>query len=79
MSYLIFSTKQEADDRSKQAWLDVLGRKKKPEDVTEFLWGRIKTIDGSIALDISEKSELLSPLEQSACVAVIETPVLERI
>jgi hypothetical protein len=39
MAYLILNSEFEARERSRQAWLDHLGRNKNPEDVTEFLWG----------------------------------------
>jgi hypothetical protein len=39
MAYLIFANEQEADNRSRDAWEQVLDRPKNVEDVTEFLWG----------------------------------------
>lgn len=49
-SYLIYATEEEAKDRSRQAWVDVLGRPKKAEDVTEFLNGWTVGLDGETAL-----------------------------
>lgn len=72
MTYLIFDTKQEADERSRQAWEEHLGRKKRPEDVTEFLWSRNVGKDGRTALVISEKQELLKVPERNAMVETLD-------
>lgn len=72
MSYLIFATKEEAIDRSRQAWVDALGRAKKPEDVTEFLWGVDVGKDGQTALVVTEKEELLSDIELTSVTATID-------
>jgi hypothetical protein len=53
MPYLILNNQQAADDRSRQAWEQVLGRQKNPADVTEFLWGRSAPgLDGRVAVVI---------------------------
>ncbi len=49
-TYLKFNSLDEAIARSRQAWEAVLGRKKKPEDVSEFLWEVILPYDKSMAL-----------------------------
>ena len=55
MAYLIFNTQKEADDRAAQAWVEVLGRPKNPQDVTEFLWGRSQVgKDGRVAIEIPD-------------------------
>lgn len=38
MKTLPFDTLKEAEARSREEWEKALGRKKRPEDVTEFLW-----------------------------------------
>jgi hypothetical protein len=53
MAYLIFANEQEADNRSRDAWEQVLDRPKNVEDVTEFLWGRTRPgLDGRMAVEI---------------------------
>lgn len=71
MSYLIFTTKAEAEDRSREAWEAVLGRKKRPEDVTEFLWDRTVGKDGQTALVVLEHLDKLDAAEQAATVTVL--------
>jgi hypothetical protein len=44
MAYLVLNTKQAADDRSRQAWTSFLGRTKRVQDITEFLWERTKPV-----------------------------------
>jgi hypothetical protein len=53
MPYQVFTTKTAADDRSRQAWAALLGRAKRAEDVTEFLWARTRPgLNGSVAVVI---------------------------
>jgi hypothetical protein len=70
MAYLIFDTEQDAKDRSAEAWEQVLGRKKHPEDITEFLWAVDVGKDGRAAIlieaedvDIYVKQEEIAKLE----------------
>jgi hypothetical protein len=67
--YLIFDTKEEAVARSAEAWEARLGRKKNPEDVTEFLWGWSEGKDGQTALIINDEADKLTPQETAALVA----------
>jgi hypothetical protein len=60
---------QQAVERTRDAWTAVLGRPKKSEDVTEFLWGYRVGLDGRAAMDISERAELLTVQEAQATVA----------
>lgn len=71
MGFLIFATEKEATERSRMAWESVLGRKKNPKDVTEFLWGRILCSDGSVALDVSEQSDKLTAQEEVRVVSAL--------
>lgn len=45
-SYIPFDTLQEADTRSAEYWTAHLGRQKRAEDVTEYLYGRVADEDG---------------------------------
>jgi hypothetical protein len=73
MAYLVMQTRQAAQERTRDAWTTVLGRPKRQEDVTEFLWGTTAPgLDGRVALNISERPELLSPQEQRALVAQLD-------
>jgi hypothetical protein len=72
VAYLILATEKDADDRSLLAWEAVLGRKKHPEDITEYLWGRVVGKDGRTALSITEKEELLTVSETAAKVTTLD-------
>lgn len=48
--YLRLATATASIDRSRQAWLAVLGRAKKPEDITEYLWDTITRAGRTAAL-----------------------------
>lgn len=52
MKTLTFATKEEAEARSREEWEKVLGRKKRPEDVTEFFFA----VDGASVL-VPERDE----------------------
>lgn len=78
MSCLIFATKDEAKERSRQAWESVLGRKKLPEDVTEFLWSCQEGADGQTALIIDEKAEQLTSQESSKVITFLPDSVGEN-
>ena len=73
MPYLIFNTKDDAVQRSREAWEAVLGRKKKPEDVTEFLWSIDVGNDGRTAIVINEKADLLTASEEIAKTETLDT------
>lgn len=78
MKALIFGSVQEARDRSREAWEAHLGRKKNPEDVTEFLWDVVEhPEDGRavILLEENEKPELTTAEEKAVLVekAAVET------
>jgi hypothetical protein len=51
-NYLIYDTEDDAKDRSRTEWENVLGRPKNPEDVTEFLNPWRVGLDGRTALDM---------------------------
>jgi hypothetical protein len=72
VAYLIFTTQQEADDRSRAAWEQALGRQKRLQDVTEFLWESLVGKDGRTALTINDKEELLTAPELAAKVATLD-------
>jgi|SRR5262245_23132187 len=44
--YLRFSTKQECKQLDADFWTRILGRPKRPQDVTEFLFGSLGCKDG---------------------------------
>jgi hypothetical protein len=81
MDYLVFDTKEEAEVRSRQAWEDVLGRPKKPEDVTEFLWPVILHADGRASLELDELSAewtvYLTPEETASLISEPPPPLEE--
>lgn len=62
MKTLTFATKEDAEARSREEWEKVLGRKKRPEDVTEFLWA----VDGSTAIVPPEDESRLTKAERAA-------------
>lgn len=74
MSYLILATKDDAQARSRLAWETILGRKKNPADVTEFLWSMIIGKDGEAALVIVEQVDKLTVQETSLLVASLIGP-----
>jgi hypothetical protein len=63
MSYLIFNTKNEAVSRTREAWVQRLGRPKRAEDITEFLWDIAVGKDGRTAVEVKENFELLTASE----------------
>jgi hypothetical protein len=71
MPYLIMLSKDAALDRSKVAWEAVLGHKKNPRDITEYLWG-IAEGGGKLALRVDSKADLLLPAEQAALVSSLD-------
>jgi hypothetical protein len=72
MAYLIYDTKDEALGRSRQAWEDNLGRKKRPEDVTEYLWGWSEGKDGKCAMIVEEEESKLTTDEQTKLTATLD-------
>ena len=80
MKMLAFDTKAEAEDRSREEWEKVLGRKKRPEDVTEFLWSVEATPDGKAALAIPDADVArLAETETLRLTTVVEIAVDEPI
>lgn len=53
MPYLLFPSLAAAQNASRQRWVQTLGREKKPEDVTEYLWPWLVGLDGRTALDVT--------------------------
>jgi hypothetical protein len=66
MSYHIYNTKDEAEQRSRNDWEVVLGRSKRPEDVTEFLYTIQEGKDGRTAVDIPDDLTELGLTEDTA-------------
>lgn len=65
--YLQFQSAKEAQARSRDAWIEKLGRPKRPEDVTEFMWQVFEhPYDGTAMLDVSTDEKSLKPAEVSA-------------
>lgn len=63
MRYIKFTTAQAAVDRSRTAWTAVLGRAKRAQDGTEFLWGVLQWPGVShviAAVDTATESRLTS-------------------
>jgi hypothetical protein len=73
VAYLILDSRDAAVTRSREGWEAVLGRKKKTEDVTEFLWGVSQEgKDGKCALYISTEVTRLTAEEQTKVVAELD-------
>lgn len=70
MKTLTFRSADEAAARSRAEWEKVLGRPKRPEDVTEFLW----QVEGPVLRVPAESEMLLSSKELS----VLREAVNER-
>lgn len=59
MRAIIYSDVKSARDRDRQAWVERLGRPKRPEDITEFLFGVVKhPTDGRAAMMVEDESRL---------------------
>ena len=69
--FLILPSEQDAETRSRDAWASVLGRKKNPQDVTEFLWGWDVGKDGRTALIIKQNAALLTPQEAATKTSIL--------
>lgn len=82
MKEMAFATRLEAEARSREEWERHLGRKKRPEDVTEFLWAMEEASDGKAALLIPEADEArLTVAERrtlTARVAQVDDAVRDR-
>src|SRR5262245_7677840 len=69
--YLRFSTKQEAKQLDADFWVRILGHPKRPEDVSEFLFGSLGCKDGAhdylmlVEPEFSRIWPLLTPQEQA--------------
>lgn len=59
MPHLIYDSEDDAKQASRDVWEQVLGGPKKPENVTEFMWGWQTGLDGRSALEITEREELM--------------------
>ena len=71
MPYLIFADQKSADDFSRQAWVQVLGRPKRPADVVEFLWRRLPGKDGRVAVDIPSDTAKWKVTPQKAALVTL--------
>lgn len=81
MKTLAFSSRKEAEARSREEWEKMLGRPKRPEDATEFLW----SVDGAVVLVPDEDLGLLTKAElavakdfHEAGTIAIDEPVKDR-
>jgi hypothetical protein len=72
VSYLIMPTIEDAKNRSRQGWREVLGRNKHQIDITDFLWHWIRGTDGRTALVIQERRDMLTVAEKAASVDVLD-------
>jgi hypothetical protein len=61
MAYFIFDNETNARASSELRWNQVLGRAKKPEDVTQFAWPVLVGLDGRAATDASQFPSALPP------------------
>lgn len=68
MNRLELKTSDEAKTRSRNEWEKRLGRKKRPEDVTEFLWA----VDGAGLLVPDDDASRLTATEQRVLVAFVD-------
>lgn len=69
MATIPFATLQAADARSRELWEHILGGPKQPQNVTEFLFGRIEEVDeetgektGNVYMDIPQRDAYLDRL-----------------
>jgi len=51
MAYLLFPNLASAMNQSRANWNTTMGRQKRPEDVSEYLWPWLVGLDGRVALD----------------------------
>jgi hypothetical protein len=72
VSYLIFPSEDDAKARSRQGWRELLGRSKRHEDMTDFLWGWHVGKDGRTALVVDERRDLLTAAEKAASVDTLD-------
>jgi len=77
MKVLIFDSRIEAETRSRAEWEKCLGRKKRPEDVTEFLWSAEEGPDGKAALVIPADDEARLSTAERANLATRVAPAEE--
>jgi len=54
---IAYATRGEAEARSRAEWEKVLGRPKRPEDVTEFLWSVAENEDRTAVVRVPAKDE----------------------
>lgn len=63
MATIPFDTLEAADNRSRELWTAVLGRDKRPQDVTEYAYSRMVDEDtGTPVLVIADRDEMLDTL-----------------
>lgn len=73
LKYLVFDTEADAVTRSRNDWNTHLGRDKRPEDVTEFMWLCRVGLDGKCALEVDDTSNLLTQTDQSQLIDTLPT------
>lgn len=80
MASIRFATLNEADTRSKEMWTQILGRPKRAQDVTEYLYGRNVDPDtGAVTLDIPTKDAYLDKLAAEDKLTPVERTELEKV
>lgn len=63
MASIPFDTLDAADARSRALWTTILGREKREQDVTEYLYGRnVDEETGDVTLEIPQRDEYLDRL-----------------
>ncbi len=71
-SYLVFTSEKSATDASRADWANVLGRPKRAEDITEFLWGvTVNPKDPTKVIGVvsDDALPLLPEARKTACVS----------
>lgn len=63
MATIPFPTIEEADERSRALWNAILGREKRSQDVTEYLYGRnVDEETGDVTMEVAERDGYLDTL-----------------
>ena len=61
MAYFIYDSEANAIAASETKWNSILGRPKRPEDVTQYAWPVLVGLDGRTAVDASQYPSAIPP------------------
>lgn len=77
MKYFRTALARDAADRSRAEWVAVLGRAKRPENVTEFLWAVVLNYqDGSALIAVDPVTEPRMTVPERAALLARGDPVV---